>query len=274
MDAGDVMTREVVTIGPDTPVLQIVQLLLSRGISGAPVVDEAGALLGVVSEGDLLRRVELGTEKRRGSWRAFFTGTATLAEEYVRSHGTIARDIMTRDVITVSRTTKLAEIADLMEHKRIKRLPVLEDGRLVGIISRANLLRAFASQHPDTGAAVAADDSVIREALLGELGRQTWSRRAENTVVVSDGVVHLWGLVATPEELRALELAAQGIPGVKGVRNHMIVLSEEPYPLFPGSFAAWTGWLLEASHRRLNTMARSSSGFHLCSSVPHQLRDE
>lgn len=238
MDAGDVMTREVVTIGPDTPVLQIVQLLLSRGISGVPVVDDSGALVGVVSEGDLVHRVELGTEKRRGGWRAFFTGTATLAEEYVRSHGTIARDIMTRDVVTATRTTPLADVADLMAQKRIKRVPVLEDGRLVGIITRANLLRAFASQHSDTGADVAADDSVIREALLAELGQQTWSRRAENTVVVSDGVVHLWGLVATPEELRALELAAGGIPGVKAVRNHMIVLSEEPYPLFPGSFSA------------------------------------
>ena len=239
MDAGDVMTREVVTIGPDTPVLQIVQLLLARGISGVPVIDEGGTLVGVVSEGDLLRRVELGTEKRRGSWRAFFTGTATLAEEYVRSHGTIASDIMTRDVVTATRGTSLADVADLMEQNRIKRVPVVEGGRLVGIVSRSNLLRAFASQrHPDTGADVAADDATLREALLAELGRQTWSRRAENTVVVSDGIVHLWGLVATPEELRALELAAQGIPGVKAVRNHMIVLSEEPYPLFPGSFAA------------------------------------
>ena len=238
MNAGDVMTREVVTIGPDTPVLQIVQLLLSRGISGVPVIDEAGALLGVVSQGDLLRRVEIGTEKRRGGWRAFFIGTATLAEEYVRSHGTIARDIMTRDVISVSRDASLADIADLREQKRIKRVPVLEDGKLVGIISRSNLLRAFASQQPGASAEVAADDATVREALLAELGRQTWSRRAENTVVVSEGIVHLWGLVATPEELRALELAAQGIPGVKAVRNHMIVLSEEPYPLFPGSFAA------------------------------------
>ena len=239
MDAGDVMTREVVTIGPDTPVLQIVQLLLARGISGVPVIDEDGALVGVVSEGDLLRRVELGTEKRRGGWRAFFTGTATLAGEYVRSHGTIARDIMTRDVVTATRATSLADVADLMEQNRIKRVPVAEDGRLVGIVTRSNLLRAFASQqHPDNGGDVAADDATVREALLAELGRQTWSRRAENTVVVSDGIVHLWGLVATPEELRALELAAHGIPGVKAVRNHMIVLSEEPYPLFPGSFAA------------------------------------
>jgi len=238
MNAGDVMIREVVTIGPETPVLEIVQLLLARGISGVPVIDEDGGLVGVVSEGDLLRRVEIGTEKHRGGWRAFFTGTVTLAEEYVRSRGTMARDIMTHEVVSVSRTTRLGDIAELMEHNHIKRVPVLEDGRLVGLVSRSNLLRAFASQRAEAGPVVGADDTAIREALLAELGRQTWSRRAENTVVVTDGVVHLWGLAATPEELRALELAAQGIAGVKAVRNHMIVLSEEPYPLFPGTFTA------------------------------------
>ena len=238
MNAGDVMTAEVVTVAPETPVPQIVGLLLSRGISGVPVVDAEGALVGVVSEGDLLHRVELGTEKRRGGWRAFFTGTATLAEEYVRSHGAVASDVMTRQVVSVTPATPLGEIADLMAEKRIKRVPVLDGGKLVGIVSRANLLRAFASQQPDAPAPAAVDDKTIREALLAELGRQTWSRRAENTVVVSEGVVHLWGLVATPEELRALELAAQAVPGVQSVRNHMIVLSEEPYPLFPGSFAA------------------------------------
>jgi CBS domain-containing protein len=238
MNAGDVMTREVVTVSPETPVLQVVKLLLGRGISGVPVVDENNALVGVVSEGDLMRRVELGTQKRRGGWREFFIGTATLAEEYVRSHGAVARDVMTRDVISVTQDTPISAIADLMEQKRIKRVPVLEDGRVIGLVSRANLLRAFASQPADAGTVAPADDSAIRDALMAELGRQSWSRRAENTVVVTDGIVHLWGLVATPEELRALELAAQGTAGVKAVRNHMIVLSEEPYPLFPGSFAA------------------------------------
>ena len=161
MNAGDVMTPEVATVTPDTPVLKVVQLLLSRGISAVPVVDEAGALVGIVSEGDLLHRVELGTEKRHGGWRAFFTGTATLAGEYVRSHGTVARDVMTRDVISTSPATKLAEVAELMEQRRIKRLPVLDNGRLVGIVSRANLLRAFASQQAGAAPAVTADDPAI-----------------------------------------------------------------------------------------------------------------
>lgn len=238
MFAGDIMTPEVVTVSPDTTVLQVVQLLLARGISGAPVVDEDGALVGVVSEGDLLRRVELGTQKHRTSWREFFTGTATLAEEYVRSHGATAADVMTRDVISVTRDTPLGEIADVMETHHIKRVPVVQDGKLIGIISRSNLLRAFASQLADRKPGASVDDSAIREALMTELGRETWSRRAENTVVVTDGIVHLWGLVATHEELRALELAANATPGVKGVRNHMVVLSEEPFPLYPGSFSA------------------------------------
>ena len=237
MNAADIMTGDVVTVRDDTPVLQVVRLMLARGISGLPVVNEAGIVVGILSEGDLLRRAELGTQKTRGSGREFFTGTATLAEDYVRAHGTLARDIMTRAVVTVQRDTPLGELADLMEEHHIKRVPVLDGDRLVGIVSRSNLLRAFASiARPE--APTHADDAAIRDALLAELARQPWSRRAENSVVVTDGVVHLWGLVTLPEELRALQLAAERVPGVKAVKNHMIVLSEEPYPLFPGSFVS------------------------------------
>jgi CBS domain-containing protein len=235
MNAADVMSGDVVTVRDDAPVLQVVRLMLARGISGVPVVDAAGVVVGILSEGDLLRRAELGTQKTRGSWKEFFTGTATLAEDYVRTHGTLARDVMTRDVVSVQCDTALAEIADVMEAHRIKRVPVLDGDKLVGIVSRSNLLRAFASIAP-AEAPKQSDDAAIRAALLAELARQPWSRRAENSVVVTDGVVHLWGLVTLPEELRALQLAAERIPGVKAVKNHMIVLSEEPYPLFPGSF--------------------------------------
>ena len=235
MNAAAIMTAPVVTVTEDTPVRDIVKLLLSRGISGVPVVNEAGRVTGLVSEGDLLRRAELGTQKKRGSWLAFFTGTATLADEYVRSHGEVARDIMTRAVITVAPGTSLAEIADVMEEKRVKRVPVLDGETLVGIVSRSNLLRTLASTAPAAPEGATADDEAIRTALISELSGQAWSRRADNSVVVSDGVVHLWGLVTTREEQRALELAAKGIAGVKGVQSHMIVLSEEPYPLFPGA---------------------------------------
>lgn len=235
MKAGDVMTINVVTARPDTTVAELVRLLLAHGISAVPVVDAAGTVLGMVSESDLMRRAEIGTERKRGAWRSFFTGTATLAKDYVHSHAARAEDVMTRAVVSVDKDTELGEIADLMDEKRIKRVPVLEGKRLVGIVSRRNLLRAFASQRAEAAAAPA-DDAAIRERLLAELAGQSWSRRAENSVMVTDGVAHLWGLVTTKEESRALELAAQNVPGVKAVENHAIVLEEEPYPIYPGSF--------------------------------------
>jgi CBS domain-containing protein len=234
MQASDIMTRNVVTVGPDTTVPQLVNLLLSHNISGVPVLDAAGAVVGIVTEGDLVRRAELGTERKRGAWRAFFTGTATLAEDYVRSHGTKVSDLMSTDVAAVEPGSPLAEIADLMEDRRIRRVPVIDAGKLVGIVSRANLLRAWASL-PVEAAPATPDDAAIREALLAELAQQSWSRRPENSVVVTDGVVHLWGLAATEEEKRALELAAERTKGVHRVRNHIVVLEAEPYPLVLGA---------------------------------------
>ncbi len=234
MNAGDVMTTNLVTVAADTPVAEVVTMLLRHGISAVPVVDAHGAVLGLVSEGDLLRRAELGTEKHRSSWRAFFTGTAKLAGEYVRSHGKVAADVMTRDVICVGPGTKLDAIADLMEQHRIKRVPVVQERRLVGIVSRANLLRAFAAL-PAAGDAPASD-AEIRSALMTELARQPWSRRADNSVVVTHGTVHLWGLVTSQEESRALEIAAQSVPGVRDVQTHTVVLSDTAYPVYPGSF--------------------------------------
>ena len=233
MNAGDVMTRDVVTIAPDMKALDIARLLLARGISAVPVVEPNGAVIGLVSEGDLMRRGELGTQKRRGGWAEFFTGNATLAREYVHAHGAVARDVMTSPVICVDRATALGEIADLMENKRIRRVPVLDGDRLVGLVSRANLLRAFASTAAGQTPANSSDGA-IRDALMATLAHEAWSRRSENSVVVNDGVVHLWGLVTTPDESRALELAAGAVQGVKSVQNHMVVLAAEPYPLYPG----------------------------------------
>lgn len=233
MNAGDVMTRDVVTVTPDTPVGEIVRLMLSHGISGVPVVDDGRHVVGVVSEGDLLRRAELGTEKRRGGWKTFFTGTEALAGDYVRSHGALARDVMTHDVVCVQADTPLADIADLMEDRNIKRVPVLADGVLVGLVSRSNLLRAFASL-AEAKPGAAGDDAAIRAALLAELKTHPWTRRTENSMVVTDGVVHLWGVAAGPEESRALELLAGRVPGVAGVRNHLVLMSEIPYLTMPG----------------------------------------
>ena len=208
---------------------------VSSGISAVPVVDQHRAVLGLVSEGDLLRRAELGTEKKRSNWRSFFTGTARLAGDYVRSHGKVANDVMTRDVICVGPGTTLDAIADLMEQHRIKRVPVVQERALVGIVSRANLLRAFAAL-PASAASAPASDSEIRYALSKELSSQAWGRRADNSVVVTNGVVHLWGLVTSQEESRALEIAAQSVPGVREVQNHTVVLTDTAYPIYPGSF--------------------------------------
>ena len=234
MNAADVMTRDVVTVHPETPVPDLVKLLLGRGISGAPVVDKDGILVGMVTEGDLVRRAELGTERRRGGWAAFFTGTAVLAREYVQSHGVQVSDIMTQGAAAVAPDALLADIADLMETRRVRRVPVVQDGRVVGIVSRSNLLRAWASLSA-APAPTTADDAAIRDALLAELAHQSWSRRPENSVVVTDGVVHLWGLAGTEEEKRALELAASRTPGAKSVESHIAVLSAEPYPLLLGA---------------------------------------
>ncbi|HET9018941.1 MAG TPA: CBS domain-containing protein [Acetobacteraceae bacterium] len=235
MKAADVMTRDVVTVHPETPVPDLVKLLLARGISGAPVVDKDGVLVGMVTEGDLVRRAELGTEKRRGGWAAFFTGTAVLAREYVQSHGVQVNDIMTQGAAAVAPETPLAEVADTMEQRRVRRVPVVENGRVVGVVSRANLLRAWASMPAVPTAPGKTDDTAIRDALLAELAHQAWSRRPENSVVVTDGVVHLWGLAGTEEEKRALELAASRTAGVKGVESHLVVLTAEPYPLLLGA---------------------------------------
>jgi CBS domain-containing protein len=234
MKASDVMTGPVVSVTPDTPIPDLINLMLRMHISGVPVTEADGTLAGIITEGDLVRRAELGTERKRGAWRAFFTGTATLAEEYVRAHGTKVRDAMTVGVVSVSPDTPLAEVADLMEERRIRRVPVVEGNKVVGIISRANLLRAWASQKPEAPP-VTADDTAIRTALLAELGKQSWSRRPENSVIVTDGVVHLWGLAATEEEKRAIELAAERTPGVRAVHNHIVELSVEPYPLIMGA---------------------------------------
>lgn len=234
MRAGDIMTTSVTTVTPETPVAELVNLLLTHAISGCPVVDAEGVMVGIVTEGDLVRRSELGTEHKRGGWLSFFTGTATLATEYVRSHGTKVKDVMTPEVVAVGRDAELVDIADLMETRHVRRVPVVEDGRVVGIISRANLLRAWASL-PTEAAAEPQTDADIRLALLDELSRQNWSRRPENSVVVADGVVHLWGLAATDEERRALEVAAENTAGVKSVQNHVVVLAAEPYPLLLGA---------------------------------------
>lgn len=220
MLAKDVMTTNVVTVGPETPVPEIAQLFLKHRISGTPVVGPDGRLLGIVSEGDLLRRAETGTERHRSWWLTLVGGAEELAREYVKTHGRRAADVMTREVVTVAEDTPAAEIARLLEERRIKRVPVVREGRVVGIISRADLLRGLASWTP-VEAPASADDRALRERVLKSLRSAGLAAPALVNAVVTEGVVHLWGAVESEEERRACRVAAESVPGVRAVENHV-----------------------------------------------------
>ena len=221
MKAADVMTREVVSIAPDASVLEAVRLMLQHKISGLPVVDASGNLQGVVTEGDFLRRVETGTERKRSRFVEFLLGPGRLATDYVQASGRKVGDVMTPQVRTVTEDAPLEQIVHLMERYRIKRVPVVRGEKVVGIVTRANLMRALASlalaEHP-----VAADDAAIRERLLAELRRQSWAPVGLIDVVVKDGVVKLQGALTDERERQAIRVAAENIPGVKKVEDHLI----------------------------------------------------
>ena len=175
----------------------------------------------MVSEGDLLHRVETGTEQCRSWWLEMIASTNQLAADYIKSHSGSVKDVMTRDVISVIDTTAVADIAVLLETNRIKRVPVLRDGKLVGIVSRANLVRALAMTISGVPGGAEGDDRSIRDKLLAELKAQKWAEVSPANVTVKDGVVHLWSSYLSEQEKRALLVAAENIPGVRRVEDHM-----------------------------------------------------
>jgi CBS domain-containing protein len=221
MKAMDVMTREVVSIAPDASVLEAVRLMLQHKISGLPVVDAAGKLQGILTEGDFLRRTETGTERKRSRFVEFLLGPGRLAEDYTHASGRKVEEVMTLDVYTVSEDAPLEQVVHLMERHRIKRLPVVRDGKLIGIVTRANLMRAVANlalaAHP-----VAASDATIREQLIAELKKQRWAPVGLIDVVVKDGVVKLSGALTDERERQAIRIAAENVPGVKKVEDHLV----------------------------------------------------
>ena len=234
MNAKDVMTTEVITVSPDTTVQALAALLSGRAISGAPVLDSAGQLVGIVSEGDLLHRAETGTERsrprrRRSWWLDSVAEEVEQARDYVKAHGRTVNDIMTREVISVSEDTDLPEIATLLETKQVKRVPVLRDGKVVGIVSRANLVRALATTSGAPKILVDADDRTIKDQLIAELGRQQWANVWASDIMVRDRVVHIWiSDDQPPVEREALRVAAENIPGVQRVEEHLV-----PAPVIP-----------------------------------------
>jgi CBS domain-containing protein len=221
MQARDLMVSPVVTVQPSASVKEVAKLLLEQGISAVPVVDDQGKLVGVVSEGDLLHRSEIGSERRRSWWLLGLTDEETLAAEYVKAHARKVADVMTRKVITAAPDAPLHELAALMEANSIKRVPIIEDGRLVGIVSRANLVQAIASAQP--ALEIELSDANIRGQLLARLQSQAWARPWLLNIMVKNGVVDLWGVARSDAERTAVRIAAESMDGVRAVNDNLVI---------------------------------------------------
>ena len=229
MKANDIMTSPVITVGTQTPIPEIAALLLEHRISAVPVL-ENGQLVGVVSEADLLHRHEIGTARATPTgpaWLRLFSADRS-ASDYVKSHARRARDIMTREVVSIAPDTSVEDIVTLLETRRVKRVPVLRGKKLVGIVSRANLVRGLAAKGRSKKAKPPAGDEAIRSRLIAELERQPWWRPLASSVNVTDGVVHYRGTIDSYDQRRAARVAAENVPGVRGVEDHRFTIYDIP----------------------------------------------
>ena len=225
MQAKDIMTTRVVTVGPDESVTEIAQKLTDHHISAVPVVEADGALLGIVSEGDLLRRPEVGTEKAAGSWWLnLWRDPSDLADDFTKAHGRTARDVMTAPVISMGPEAPLSEIAETLERNHIKRVPIVDGGKVVGLISRANIIREIASAGRVTIDSDA-DDEAIRRAVDKALSAQPWASYGTTSVTVTQGRVEFWGVVGSDSERAATKVLAEEIGGVGEVVDHRALRS-------------------------------------------------
>lgn len=229
MYARDIMTSPVITISPDATVAEAARLLADKHIGGLPVV-ETDQLVGMFTESNLLHRVETHTGRHRSTWREWLTSNRELASSYLREHGTRVRDAMTSAVHSIDESAHVSDIADLLERRAIRRVPVLRDGKLVGIVSRSDLVRALATvASTDHTPVTAPADAEVREAIVGAFSTERWGLGAQN-VLVSNGVVHLWGIVGSDEERRAIESAVENIAGVKQIESHLDFPTMFPIP--------------------------------------------
>ena len=221
MQSRQIMTQNVITVSPETSVVDAARTMLDNRISGLPVIKD-GQLVGIVTEGDFLRRAEIGTERKRPSWLQFILGSGREAADYVQAHGRKVADVMTRDPVTVSEETSLQDLVAAMEAHHVKRLPVMREGRLVGIVTRANLLRAISTLARDVTGPTASDED-IRARLMVKLMEADW-RPAGLQVTVRDGVAHLHGIIIDERARQAAIVAAETTPGVTAVRDHLVLI--------------------------------------------------
>ena len=222
MRAHQIMTRKVTTVKADTPILEAANLMLHQHISGLPVVDETGRLIGIVSEGDFIRRSEIGTQRRRGRWLKILVGPAKSASEFVHEQGRKVGEIMTSDLYTATEGMLLEDVVKLMERQNVKRLPVVRGDALVGIVTRSDLLRAVASLARDVPDPTA-DDDHIRERVIASIEKNEW-QPVQLGVTVRDGIVHLSGIIMDERFRQATIVAAENVSGVKLVHDHLYLL--------------------------------------------------
>lgn len=226
MIVADVMTRNCITIAPEATVEEAVNLMLSRHISGLFVVDKAGDLVGVVTEGDLLRRDEIGTQRNRPWWLRLLASPARQAADFTRANGRHVRDVMTEDVVSIAQDAPLEDVVAAMEANRIKRLPVTADGKVVGVVSRTDLLRALIGR-ARTSEPLPTDDRTIRAAIMTTLEAQSWAPMTTLNVTVANAVADIWGTITNEEERHAIHVVVENTPGVKTVHDHLVYI--EPY---------------------------------------------
>lgn len=232
MRAHQIMTHRIISVTPETSIADAAEIMLTNHISGLPVLNASGELVGIVSEGDFLRRSEIGTQRKRPRWLQFFTSTGRLADDFVTERGRKVEDVMTRDPVTVHEEARLEELVALMERRGVKRLPVLRNGQLVGIVTRSNMLQAVAGpakEVPDP----TADDDHIQARLLRAFDAADW-RPIGLQVAVRNGVVHLYGLIGDDRARRAAVVAAENTEGVKEVHDHICLVD------------TWSGFYVES----------------------------
>jgi CBS domain-containing protein len=223
MNAAELMTRDVVTIGPEAPLADAIRLMLKFRVSGLPVVDGAGRLIGLLTEGDLLHRIETGTDAPRMGWFQAIVARGRLAEQYVHTHGRRVQDVMTRDVVTVREESPVADIVRVMESKHFRRVPVVDGEHLVGVVSRSDLVHVLGTllgkeALPDKS------DREIQACILAEMERHRWASGRSVQVTVINGIVELHGDIFDERMRSAMRVIAEAIPGVKAVEDDLTLV--------------------------------------------------